>query len=506
MFKQLLAIVLSCLILLSATACSGGTEESSVPDKNTVTTTTNASTESGEPTDSDVSTELTESGSSTDVTGESTTSTSGQSTNAPTKTNSNTQKTTTTTKKKPAGSKSIVWWTTDLGGAANKHLNNGLNDFETSSGIAVDVYIQSATGGTITSFDDKFIPAMSAGNGPDVVSFNSPSADYAVDLTTKLSEGFWSQFFPVIRDGLKTGGKYYAVPNIVSVNGLLCYSKLDFKNAGLDPNTPPTTIAELDQMAEKLYIANATGDGYEQVGFYPWYWLLLEYPSLLIKPFGGSWTNAEGYPTANSSEVIAALEWMMSYADKYGADKVSNSLGKLVNENNSYGHSVAMIPSFSAGLNAMAKNGDKASEWGISVFPGVDSKHNGLALGTASMSLVKGTDKEAEALKFLEFYATTFQENYYVKYYQDFGSYSPNQAAWKKHLNSMDGFTKMMYENVLTQAKADPQTTTQKKYTTPATYMTLVKNSISKILEGKVEIKAEMDSLQRKIVALTKEK
>ena len=35
--------------------------------------------------------------------------------------------------------------------------------------------------------------------------------------------------------------------------------------------------------------------------------------------------------------------------------------------------------------------------------------------------------------------------------------------------------------------------------------MTLVKNSINKILQGEVEIKATMDSLQRKIEAQTKE-
>ena len=34
--------------------------------------------------------------------------------------------------------------------------------------------------------------------------------------------------------------------------------------------------------------------------------------------------------------------------------------------------------------------------------------------------------------------------------------------------------------------------------------MTLVKNSIDKILKGEVEIRAEMDALQKKIAAQTK--
>ena len=117
-------------------------------------------------------------------------------------------------------------------------------------------------------------------------------------------------------------------------------------------NSPPTTIKQLDEMAAKLYKPNKAGDGYDQVGFYPWFWLMLEYPNLLTKPFGGDWTNADGYPTANSAEVIAALEWMMGYVKKYGFDKVNNSLSKLVNENNMYGHALAMNMSFSAQLNA----------------------------------------------------------------------------------------------------------------------------------------------------------
>lgn len=503
MFKRLLALSAACLMLLSAAACGGAEtpETSSDPASGSAMSTEASSGETGSVSG------LTDA-SQTEGTGgtEGTGATGGLNTTK--KTTTTTKKGDTTTKKPSTGGQSIVWWTADPGSSATKHLNNALIEFEEKTGITVDIFIQQASGGTLTEFDDKFIPAMSAGNGPDVTSFNYVNPEYALDITSKLDSSFWNQFFPSVRDSLKLDGKYYSTPTFMSVNGLLLYSKVDFRNAGLDPESPPTSIQQLDEMAAKLYKNNAAGDGYDQVGFYPWFWLMLEYPNLLTKPFGGDWTNAEGYPTANSAGVIEALEWMMEYVDKYGLDKVNNSLSKLVNENNMYGHALAMNMSFSAQLNAMAQGKMDSSEWGIAPFPGKDANHNGLSIGLAAgYSVVKGSDKVDAAVEFMKFMSTDYQKNYVLKNYQDYGTYSCNQDAWEANKGSLDGFTKMMYEDVLSGAKASDigSQLRQGKYTTPATYMTLVKNSINKILQGEVEIKAEMDALQKKIAAQTKE-
>ncbi len=498
MFKRLLALSAACLMLLSAAACGGADkpETSSNPASGSAMSTDSLSGESGSETG------LTDT-SQTEETGET------EGANASGGKNTTTPKgdSTKTTKKTSTGGKSIVWWTENPGSGATKHLNNALIEFEKKSGITVEIFIQQPSGGTLTAFDDKFIPAMAAGNGPDVTSFNYVNPEYAVDITSKLNADFWNQFFPSVRDSLKLDGKYYSTPTFMSVNGLLLYSKVDFKNAGLDPNSPPTTIKQLDEMAAKLYKPNKAGDGYDQVGFYPWFWLMLEYPNLLTKPFGGDWTNADGYPTANSAEVIAALEWMMGYVKKYGFDKVNNSLSKLVNENNMYGHALAMNMSFSAQLNAMAKGKMDSKEWGIAPFPGKDANHNGLSIGLAAgYSVVKGSKKVDESVEFMKFMSTDYQKNYVTKNYQNYDTYSCNKSAWEANKGQLDGFTKMMYEDVLSSARASDigSRLRQGKYTTPATYMTLVKNSIDKILKGEVEIRAEMDALQKKIAAQTK--
>ena len=102
--------------------------------------------------------------------------------------------------------------------------------------------------------------------------------------------------------------------------------------------------------------------------------------------------------------------------------------------------------------------------------------------------------------------STDYQKNYVTKNYQNYDTYSCNKSAWEANKGQLDGFTKMMYEDVLSSARASDigSRLRQGKYTTPATYMTLVKNSIDKILKGEVEIRAEMDALQKKIAAQTK--
>ena len=481
MLKRFIAVFLVCVFLFGASACkksdNGETGESST------------SSFDGEETESE---ETGSEGESSDTVDSGASSKSSE----------------VSSKKPPTGKeKRMVWWLPDVGvvDETASLMEKALDEFEKKTGIGVDLYIHAATGGSLTPFDSKFIPAMSAGNGPDITSFNYINPNYAMDITNSFDNAFWDQFFVSVKDSLKLNGKYYSTPGELSVSGLLTYSKVDFKNAGLDPNSPPTTIAQLDEFAEKLYLPK--GDKYTQVGFQPWDWLMLEYPILMVKPFGGSWVNAEGYPTANAAGNVAALEWVKKYTNKYGYAKVNDSLSGLKNEKNDYGHALAMKLDFGAGINAMATNNYKSNEWGITVFPGASSGQNGLSLGlSAGYSAVKNCKNPQAATEFLKFMATDYQTDYYVKNYKVYRAYSCNQAAWKKHLKSMDEFTVMLYNQVLSKSTAKDfgNQITLTKYSAPANYDALIKASLTKIITGKAEVKAELDALQNKVVAQTK--
>lgn len=115
----------------------------------------------------------------------------------------------------------------------------------------------------------KYATAIAAGNAPDALSLDliyTPafaSAGELQDLTA------WAKSLPYFKalspSHIKTGtykGRIYGVPFSAEASVLFWNKKL-FKQAGLDPNTPPKTWAEIEADAEKI---NALGNGIH--GFY----------------------------------------------------------------------------------------------------------------------------------------------------------------------------------------------------------------------------------------------
>lgn len=118
-------------------------------------------------------------------------------------------------------------------------------------------------------------------------------------------------------------GKTWALPYSADPNYGLFWNKDMFKEAGLDPEKPPQTIKELDQMAEQL--TRVTGDHIDQLGYSP-FWGFAQTASMLTSGwvFGGEFYDSEtNKVTANHPKNVAALEWMVSYNTKYGAKRLA---------------------------------------------------------------------------------------------------------------------------------------------------------------------------------------
>ena len=93
-----------------------------------------------------------------------------------------------------------------------------------------------------------------------------------------------------------------------------------YEAAGFDPAAPPTDIAALDDMAEKLTTLDADGN-LTQLGFLPWQNSNLWHWGWA---HGANFYDEEnGKILAGSDEhVLQALEWFVSYAEKYGIDNI----------------------------------------------------------------------------------------------------------------------------------------------------------------------------------------
>jgi multiple sugar transport system substrate-binding protein len=176
--------------------------------------------------------------------------------------------------------------------------------------------------------EDKILPALTGSDAPDVLILSGGDlvkSYYQEKLVDELSGAITSgkidmnDLYPAPLNQCKMDDKILCLPWGTDMYALY-WNKDLFEAAGLDPNTPPKTMEELTQFAEKLTVVNADG-GLEQIGFIPdqaW-----GHNDLYTRMFGGFWYNDDGtLVTANSQPMIDSLTWQQQFYTKYDPDKV----------------------------------------------------------------------------------------------------------------------------------------------------------------------------------------
>ncbi|MBM7568211.1 ABC transporter substrate-binding protein [Paenibacillus sacheonensis] len=272
----------------------------------------------------------------------------------------------------------ITFWH-PFGGATEKAaMDEGVKMFnETHKDIQVKAEFigGSGQGNGIT---DKLTVAINGSNPPDVVVFDRFMVQQwaSEGLFEELTENAQAngvtadQFYDFSWKEASVGDKLYAMP-FTTDDRALFYNKTLFKEAGLDPEKPPTTIAELDEYAEKLTKKN--GSRYDTLGFIPW----MGQGGVLTWgwAFGGKYQDpATGKITANDPAIVKALQWEQGYAAKYDAKKVGDFATAVGGD----------INPFAAGKVGMIVGGS----WEIGQYKDV----KGLDYGVAPLPSQTGTD------------------------------------------------------------------------------------------------------------------
>jgi multiple sugar transport system substrate-binding protein len=166
------------------------------------------------------------------------------------------------------------------------------------------------------------IAAVSAGSGmPDVIVEDRPSlpqraADgIATDLQERAQADGVSgdQFYEFAWNQTLYEGKTYGIPFETDVT-VLFWNKNAFKEAGLDPEKPPTTWAEAEEYAAKLDKKAADGS-YERIGMFP---LINRGADIWAYANDVEWISADGTPQVNSPQAVETLEWIKGWVDRYG--------------------------------------------------------------------------------------------------------------------------------------------------------------------------------------------
>ncbi|MEO3790976.1 extracellular solute-binding protein [Nonomuraea sp. B10E15] len=256
-------------------------------------------------------------------------------------------------------------------------------------------------------FDPKtFGPKMAGGQMETV--FVVPVTNYAdvigkgqaLDITPYTSTiKNWNDLRPDVRDLVTKDGKVYGVPNVHYGVGLV-YNRALFAKAGLDPNSPPTTWAEVREAAKKIA---ALGQGYVGYGEYSggntggWHFTQAIYGR------GGSILTPDNTKAAfNSPEGKAVLQTLhdMRWVDDSMGNKLLVGWESLMMAMGS-GKVGMMLGAPDVVTDVVNKFKGNVADYGITGFPEAKASLSG---GEAFMINPKATPEEAKAgLAWLDF-------------------------------------------------------------------------------------------------------
>ena len=127
-------------------------------------------------------------------------------------------------------------------------------------------------------------------------------------------------FWPATLNQMKYQGDVHAM-SISTIVQFMYYNKDRMREGGLDPDNPPTTIAELDEQGAAL---NDIADDGEilRLGFSP------TLPGKQVWEWGAAfgsqyWDEAEGNIALDEEAWVELLNWYKGYGDKFGVENLA---------------------------------------------------------------------------------------------------------------------------------------------------------------------------------------
>ncbi|MGA2037341.1 MAG: extracellular solute-binding protein, partial [Acidimicrobiales bacterium] len=135
-------------------------------------------------------------------------------------------------------------------------LTNLTNTFNSSQS---DVHVNLVNQNSYTDTHTAYVAALSGGTLPDVVQMQTIDLQFMIDSQSvvpaqsavEADHYDLSDYVPSTVEFFKVKGALYALPFNISSN-VLYYDRNAFRAAGLDPDSPPRSLDELRDAAEKI--------------------------------------------------------------------------------------------------------------------------------------------------------------------------------------------------------------------------------------------------------------
>ncbi len=279
---------------------------------------------------------------------------------------------------------------------------------------------------TVKPFGDVWtanVAAVAAGSGmPDVIVSDRPTLpkDAADGVYQNLQEYAdrdnvtRDQFYDWSWDQTLYEGNTYGLPHETDVR-VLFYNKNLFTAAGLDPNDPPETWAELEAAADVLDVQEADGS-YSRIGFFP---LWSGGADLWARTNGGDMIAPDGTVQINNEKMVETTEWVKTWVDRYGgwdAVREFDAAANAAAPNDNFMSSKVAMRVDIFGYNSFLEfyrprtnldndgdaGNDPRTEWGIALLPHNEGAETGTVSGGFSLSIPTGAANPDGAWEFIK--------------------------------------------------------------------------------------------------------
>ncbi len=316
----------------------------------------------------------------------------------------------------------ITFWHA-MSGKNGQALNKIVSDFNNSqTGIKVTAEFQ----GKYDEEINKLKSAETAGGAPDVAQVYDIGTKFMIDSKWEVpmqtfiaSEKFdTSSLEPNLLAYYTVDKKLYSMP-FNSSTPILYYNKNAFKEAGLDPNTPPKTFSELESDAKALTKKDGLGNT-TQYGFSMaiYGWLFEQFLAKQGKNYADNGNGRTSSATAvdfdkNGGGLTVLNEWKKlvdsGYATNYGRNEDDTENAFIAGKTAMYIESTADLTSDLSSIGGRF-------DLGTGALPSFDgTKDGGVSIGGASLWILKNKDtaKQNAAWEFIKYMVSPQEQAYW---------------------------------------------------------------------------------------------
>lgn len=218
-----------------------------------------------------------------------------------------------------------------------------------------------------------------------------------------------SKIFPALWDEMTLDGRIYAIPTGTACDAFY-WNKKHFREAGLDPERPPLTWAELEEYAEKLTLRTPDGS-ISRPGYIPGYWSAFPIPLFADWPLqkGARYLSDDGHKvTLTSRACIDALAFEGRIFEKLGRDdliRVRASFGYGAQHGFISGQ-LSMIAQKSSFVQDLAKFAPDM-DYGVSMLPVPEGGQPASMTGPVWIGIPAGSKHPEEAWEYIKYYTST---------------------------------------------------------------------------------------------------